>query len=423
MHLVFVTSLVPVENPSSGFDIANRAVYEGLVALGHQVSVLGFAGPADKPLKRGDVHLLGRIEVTNARVDAWRRATWLLGAFAANLPVSVAKMRAVDEADLRAAIDGLGPIDGFVLNSVQLPGAFLNLFRSTPTLYVAHNIEAATARENAERAQGRLSRVLFSRESRLLAGIEARLTHEASWVFTFSEGDRLGFGPAVAAKSCVLPLVTRWEAPADLPAVPGSATHDLGLIGTWSWEANRIGLDWFVGEVVPLLPPHLTIAVAGEITSPPKSDHPGLRFVGRVPDADAFLASTRLVPLVARAGSGVQLKTIETFERGLPCVATPASVRGIETLPALCRVAETPEAFADTIIALLGAPGLAPDADAGRLFHAEQKTRLQAALATGLSHLDRVGVCAPTLTRPSTPNTPAPAADSSFAPVARLGGY
>ncbi len=118
MHLVFVTSLVPVENPSSGFDIANRAVYEGLVALGHRVSVVGFAGPADKPLKSGDVHLLGRLESrTPVSMPGARQAgVWRLRGQSA---VSVAKMRAVDEADLRAELDGLGPIDGFVLNSVQ----------------------------------------------------------------------------------------------------------------------------------------------------------------------------------------------------------------------------------------------------------------------------------------------------------------
>ena len=45
-------------------------------------------------------------------------------------------------------------------------------------------------------------------------------------------------------------------------------------------------------------------------------------FVGRVPDAVAFVLSGRTVPLISRAGTGVQLKTIETFELGLPAVAS-----------------------------------------------------------------------------------------------------
>ncbi len=420
MHLVFVTSLVPVENPSSGFDIANRAVYEGLAALGHRVSVLGFAGPADRPLKSGDMRLLGRLEVTNARVDGWQKARWMLGAFATGLPVSVAKMRAVSETEIGAELERLAPIDGVVLNSVQLPGAFASLFQRYPTLYIAHNVEAATARENAERAGGRLSRFLFGREARLLAEIEARLTTGADWVFTFSEDDRFGFGAPVAAKSSTLPLVTRWDAPQALPDVP--ARYDLGLIGTWSWEANRIGLDWFVGKVVPLLPKHISIAVAGQIAAPPVSDHPGLHFVGRVPDADAFLAAVRLVPLVAKAGSGVQLKTIETFERGRMSVATPQSIRGIDAVPAFCRVAETPEDFARAILSLLDQPAGTQDREAGRSFHAGQKARLQTALAEGLAHLGS-GRARASAASPGTIQTFAgPTPETSFVQPVSLGG-
>ena len=49
MHLVFVSSLVPVESPASGFDIANRAVFDGLRALGHRVSVVGYLQPGQRP--------------------------------------------------------------------------------------------------------------------------------------------------------------------------------------------------------------------------------------------------------------------------------------------------------------------------------------------------------------------------------------
>ncbi len=121
--------------------------------------------------------------------------------------------------------------------------------------------------------------------------------------------------------------------------------------------------------------------------------------------------------------SGVQLKTIETFERGPSLRRDAASVRGIDAVPALCRVADTPEAFAAAIVALLGAPGIARDADAGRRFHAEQKTRLQAALATGLAQIEGARSPAATFARPVTPTTPAPAADPSFVPVASLGGH
>ena len=66
MHLVFVSSLVPVESPASGFDIANRAVLDGLRALGHRISVLGDLQAGHRPASGGDMHLPGELDLAFA---------------------------------------------------------------------------------------------------------------------------------------------------------------------------------------------------------------------------------------------------------------------------------------------------------------------------------------------------------------------
>ena len=114
------------------------------------------------------------------------------------------------------------------------------------------------------------------------------------------------------------------------PPAKRDPTYDATLIGTWTWQPNRIGLEWFLDKVVPHLPDDFTIAIAGSMPAGhAQSPHPGVSFVGRVADAIEFVLSGRVVPLISRAGSGVQLKTIETFELGLPAVATSRSLRGI----------------------------------------------------------------------------------------------
>ena len=140
----------------------------------------------------------------------------------------------------------------------------------------------------------------------------------------------------------------RWSRrpPATSHPASGRLIYDATLIGTWTWQPNRIGLEWFLGEVVPHLPDDFTIAIAGSIPADLRSPHPGVSFVGRVPDAIAFVQSGRVVPLISRAGTGVQLKTIETFELGLPSVATSRSLRGISAMPANCIVADGPVEFA-----------------------------------------------------------------------------
>lgn len=388
MHLVFVSSLVPVANPSSGFDIANRVVLDGLRALGHRVSVIGFLQPGQAVAPGGETHVLGELEVTNAKVGALKKLHWLAKAFLNGTTVSSAKMLTVTADRVAALLQELQPFDGIILNSVQLPAAFASVFQKHPTIYIAHNVEAESALENAKIASGRLERILFRREAHYLAQLEKQLTQAASAVWTFAEADRFGFGHMVSERAAVLPLVTRWEPSQE--RIGTNIDYDLALIGTWSWQPNRIGLDWFLSTVVPLLPAEMTIAIAGQLPSMPAVSHPGVRFLGRVPDAHTFVAAGAVVPLISRGGTGVQLKTIETFELGMPSVATRASLRGIGALPPNCSVTDDPADFARLLTERVAeVHGGDHKRLSGRVFHQAQKARLLETLDQGLSCLGK----------------------------------
>lgn len=389
MHLVLVSSLVPVANPASGFDIANRAVLDGLRALGHRVSVIGFLQPGRTPALDCEMHLLGELEVTNAKVGTLQKLRWLGTAFLNRTSVSSGKMLTVRANRIQSILDSLAPFDGLVLNSVQLPAAFAQVFRPYPSIYVAHNVEADSAFESAERANATLERFLFRREAQYLEYYEQHLAQNAVAVWTFAEADRFGFGRAVSERAFVLPLVTGWDAPvAPTSEHDQDLRHDLGLIGTWSWRPNRLGLDWFLAEVVPHLPEDMTIAIAGQMDGMPTVSHPGVRFVGRVPDARAFVAQSAIVPLISRGGTGVQLKSLETFELGMPCVATQASLRGIEAIPDNCSAADDPAEFARLLVerVVKVRAGDRQRLD-GSAFHRAQKVRLMRVMRNVLAGL------------------------------------
>ncbi|WP_299866132.1 glycosyltransferase [uncultured Hoeflea sp.] len=380
MHFVFISSLVPVAAPASGYDIANRVIVDALRLIGHKVSVIGFLAPGHEPSAVDDTRLLGRLEVTNARVSALQKLLWLKDAFVHKEPVSVAKMHAATPADIRAALGGFGAVDGLILNSVQLPGAFLDIFRAYPHVFVAHNVEARSAAENANLAGSAITRYLYARDARLLARLEAELCASARHVFTLAEADREGLG--VGARSTALPLVTSVTPPD--PPKPGGKIYDAGLIGSWSWASNRAGLDWFLGEVAPRLPADISIAVAGGGADPAAASA-NVDCLGRVPDAREFVRSCRVIPLIARTGTGVQLKTIETFELGLPAVATSVALRGISHIPQNCVTADKAEEFATALTGQIekARTGDVADGD-GREFHALQLQGLKQALAKGL---------------------------------------
>ncbi|MBV2144303.1 glycosyltransferase family 4 protein [Falsochrobactrum sp. TDYN1] len=345
LHLVFVTSLVPHAVASTGYEVANAAVIDGLRRAGARVTVIGFTWPDHQAASDKDTVVLGEVEVRTEGASIGRKIGWVLKSFLTGLTVSSAKLRIINVLELREAIAGFGDFDAYVLNGVTLPGAFEEVFRDKPSLFVAHNVEHRSAEENARDAKNIVQKLLFRREAHILRRLENRLCAQARFVFTFAEDD----GPALGLDSsrfATVPLVMPNGAPASRPQ---GAKYDLALIGTWTWHPNRIGLEWFLREVKPLLPQDISIAIAGNTPADLMSTWPGVNFVGKVPDATAFVECGRLVPLISRAGTGVQLKTIETFELGMPSVATAHSVRGISNIPANCTIADKPADFATAI--------------------------------------------------------------------------
>ncbi|GGA78729.1 glycosyl transferase [Brucella endophytica] len=386
MHLLFVTSLVPDGEPTTGYEIANAAIIEGLREAGARVTVMGFTWPGKRAADPGNTISLGEVDVRTDTAGMRQKLEWLARAILSGLTVSSVKLRVIPEEKLRAAIAAAGPFDAFVLNGVALAGAFERVFADKPSIFVAHNVEHRSAAENSAAAANLVQKALFAREARLLRGLEGRLCAKAEFVFTLADEDGSALGLS-AERFAALPLVTRKEISprAELPV-----THDLGLIGTWTWAPNRIGLEWFLREVKLLIDPAFRIAIAGATPADLKAAWPGVEFVGKVPDAAAFVESAAVIPLVSRAGTGVQLKTIETFELGCPSVATSRSVRGIASLPANCVVADEPVAFAAAINAAVedARKGNRRRLD-GRAFHRAQKEKLAAAISRGLGSLDK----------------------------------
>jgi hypothetical protein len=381
MNLLFATSIVPDGALASGYEIANAAIIDALRRAGVRVTVMGFIWPGKAPADPQNTVLLGAVDVRTEGASSLRKLAWAGKAVLSGLTFASVKLRVVADNDIRAAIERAGPFDGYVLNSVQFAGAFENVFGDRPSIFVAHNVEHRSAEENAAAAGSAIERWLFRREARLLKIMEERLCGAARFVFTLAEEDRPALGVASSDRSAVLPLVTRAEAPARKAS--RRIDCDAALIGTWTWQPNRIGLDWFLARVVPHLRPDFRVRIAGNMPSGITSTHPGVEFVGRVPDAQAFVRGGAVIPLISTAGSGVQLKTIEIFELGLPSVATSRSLRGIGYRPDNCVVADDPVAFA---AALEAAVADIRDVD-GSAFHRRQVKALDAAIAVGLEKL------------------------------------
>lgn len=384
MHLLFATSIVPDGALASGYEIANAAIIAALRRAGVRVTVIGFTWPGKPASDPQNTIVLAAVDVRTESASSLQKLAWVAKAMLSGLTFASVKLRVVTDSEVRAAVERAGPFDGYVLNSVQFAGAFERLFADRPSIFVAHNVEHRSAQENAAAAGGLLQRLLFRREARLLKAMEERLCSRARFVLTLAEEDRSALGVASDERSAALPLVTCAEAP--VQNEPRRIDCDAALIGTWTWQPNRIGLDWFLKKVVPHLRPDFRVRIAGGVPSGLTSAHPGVEFVGRVPDAPAFVRGAAVIPLISTSGSGVQLKTVETFELGLPSVATSHSLRGIDHRPVNCVVTDDPVAFAG---ALESAVADVRDVD-GSAFHRRQVKALDAAIGLGLEKLGPV---------------------------------
>lgn len=386
MKLAFVTSLVPTAKPDTGFEIANAAIVAALREAGHHVVVFGFLRRGDAAPSDPDTRVISEIIIENAAAPKLMLFGWLARALVKGLPLAVAKL-IPHVGGLAEKIRAEGPFDAVVLNSVMMPGACPELLDLGPCLLIEHNVEHLSAEENAAHAGNGLMRWLYAREARTLRGIEQKTAAAARFVWFLAEEDKARLGVDLGTRCATLPLVSTTSLSA--PAVRTSeGGYDVGLIGTWSWAPNRAGLDWFLKEVVPRLPGDITVAIAGRLPDGVTSPRRSVTMMGRVADAGGFLASCRTLALASRAGTGVQLKTIEAFQLGKPAVATPLSLRGFTERPANVRVADDGPSFASALTALV------QDVRAGRVgvldgaaFVERQRQVMAKVLTEGLASL------------------------------------
>ncbi|MDD9909293.1 MAG: glycosyltransferase family 4 protein [Ahrensia sp.] len=379
MRIGFFTSIVTDGRPTSGYELANEAIVAALRTLGHVVSVIGVRLQRQQPSEGVATIAIANLE--NAHATRLQKALWLVQSVQHGLPVGATKLRAVIQISIEDIVASQGPFDAIVLNSWQMAAAFPSL-KKQPFAYISHNVEHVTARENSTNSDSAFQRFLYRREARLLRDIEEDLCKRAAWVWTLSQDDLTE--QMEGQDNCsVLPLVVPVPA---LEERSVAKSYDIGMIGTWTWQANTPGLDWFLEEVLPLLPDDFTIGIAGSVPERVKTALSRVEFLGRVEDANAFLAQTRVIALVSRGGTGIQLKTIEAFQMGLACVATSSSLRGVDVLPANAARADDPEDFARSLVQLVKASraGTLERVD-GASFADQQLSALMESLNEGLT--------------------------------------
>ncbi len=388
MRLAFVTSQLPPARPTTGAGIADACILDALRTAGCEVRRFGFLRDDAADTPPPDAIVVARCAGQGRTMSFLRTMGWLRDSARLGLPSAAARLAVADSGSLRAALVREGPFDGCVISGSTVAAAFPWLFEDFPALLLAHEVGHVAARERVA-GSGLIEGAMLRRDAGLLRRVERTAIEAARFVWCLAEEDRGLFGPDIAGKSAVLPLVADHAAAAD-PAdeTPGEAAADIGLTGRWTCATALGGLLWFLKRVAPLLPGDMTIAIAGPLPPGLRAPDPRFQLLGEVADPGAFITSCRCIALTNRAPTGVLAEAVEVLQRGMPAVATPASVRGIGWLPMNCLVAEDPRAYAAALTKLvrdLRSERSAPTD--GRAFTAAQQRGLRNGIAVGLAAL------------------------------------
>jgi sugar transferase (PEP-CTERM/EpsH1 system associated) len=137
----------------------------------------------------------------------------------------------------------------------------------------------------------------------------------------------------------------------------------LVFTGTMDFRPNVDAVNWFAGEVWPLIlaqKPEARFYIVGRRPTPAVvalQNRSGIEVTGTVPDARPYVRRSALYIVPMRMGGGVRFKVLEAMALGKAIVTTRMGADGIDlTAGQEALVADTAQDFAGQVVALLNDP-------------------------------------------------------------------
>lgn len=228
----------------------------------------------------------------------------------------------------------------------------------------AHNAVWQIAKRLASTASLGLARMLAAWEARRLKAYEGEVCLAFDQVLTVSEEDRRALEEATGRTlpGATIPIALD---PADFPPIPRvDGARGILHIGGLHWPPNAEGLRWFLWEVwgsVRAAEPSARLFLVG--ARPPQdlrawaARDPSVVLPGFVADPTPYWQQSVLLIVPVRAGSGVRVKILEAWSRGVPVVSTSIGCEGLKARHGKnIWIADEPEEFARAIVTLLRDP-------------------------------------------------------------------
>jgi polysaccharide biosynthesis protein PslH len=361
VNILFLTTVLPGKKRNGG-EVSSSCFIEGLIENGHQLLILGYTPKGSSYQPQPNEISIGEryIETESAK---YYPLMWMLSSYITGLPYSAQKYYSKAYVNKATEIVARSHYDVVIIDHAQLAWLDkISLPQGTKVILNSHNIEQDIYQAQVKKATNPILKQIYQREARLVKAMEDRLAAKADGVWTLTATDAAYFATVISRdvpekqlrhKSRVFSLPGNVMDLADRVETP---SYDVGMLGTWTWQPNKEGLEWFFESIYPQLPTTLSICIAGKGAEWINDRYPNVRYRGFVLDPEAFLAAAKVVAIPSIGGGGIQLKTIKAIASGALTIATPDALRGIDDCPNFVRIASTPADFASQLTELVTSP-------------------------------------------------------------------
>ena len=353
--------------PQQGTSLRNYHLLRAL-ALRHEVTLLSFA-ESDQAAEAQPLAALARL-LPPVAVPARSTARRLSQLVTTRQPDMALRLHSEPFAAALAAALRRERYDAVQIEGIELAWVLPIVRAAGPRVVLdCHNAETELQRRAAAEDRRRPARWPAAAYSAVQTGrlqrFEGQALRAADAVIAVSEEDRRQLQRLAGAERrihCIPNAIAvddyDWRGP-----IPAEARFDLVFTGKMDYRPNVDGVLWFAEAVWPLLRrgrPAATWAIVGQrphARLEALRDAPGITLTGRVAQVQPYLAGAGVYVLPLRIGSGTRLKLIESLAAGCAVVSTTVGAEGFPVTDGQeLLLADTPEAFAAAVLALLDDP-------------------------------------------------------------------
>ena len=264
----------------------------------------------------------------------------------------------------------------FLDAAVNFPGRL-----SIPSVLFQHNVESEIWRRHAATAGNPAKKMLYRMEFRKMLRYERAAVRKFQHVISVSANDRSIMMQWVDAdRVTVVPTGVDLAQYCPDPAKFDSTTSDpnplaasaplITFVGAMDWEPNVDAVEYFCGEVWPLIKaevPQARFRIVGRNPGPrvqkwasnSNSNVGSIEVTGRVPDVVEHLRQSAVVIVPLRIGGGTRLKIYEAMATAKAVVSTTVGAEGLDVHHGRdIMLSDDARSFAQAVIMLLRDPEL-----------------------------------------------------------------